>query len=91
MHYHMFPQEIQDLQEELSHHPALMQQLAALPPDADLADKMAEVCAFCGMVLDGVYSEQEVLKLCEIAVGKLRKAREELVLDIMKPVTPTSH
>jgi hypothetical protein len=89
MYHEYFPREVLALQEEITHHPALMAQLLQLGPDVDVIDKLTEVTAFCGMVLDGVYTNEEVLRICELATEKLFKSREELIQDILLP-TATS-
>lgn len=88
MYHEMFPQEVMELQEEIQKHQALMVNLLQLPKDCGLEMKLGEVAAFCGIILDGYYDEEEILELCKECVKRLRKAREELIVDILKPISP---
>jgi hypothetical protein len=89
MHYHYFPQPYIDLQEELLNHIGLVQQLEELPEEADLADRLGVVCAYCGIILEGYYTAEECEELVTECVNRLRKAREELIEDISKPIEAT--
>lgn len=83
MYYQMFPEVVQALQEEIQKHQGLMYNLLQLPKDSPMELKLGEIAAYCGVVLDGVYTEQEVLELMEKCLHELRKARVELVTDIL--------
>jgi hypothetical protein len=64
------------LQQEimLDDHAALWPLLAKYPA-SEFEMRMAEVAAYCDVVLDGYYSQQELDKLCDILVKKLREKR----------------
>lgn len=70
----MFPEEMFILQQEIQRHPNLTIWLASLPNEATLEERIGVVFAYCGMVVDGYYNEQELAKLIEIAIEKLRAA-----------------
>lgn len=80
-----FPEEFIRLQEEITHHPALMKLIANHPP-SEFELRMAEVAAYCGIILDDVYCERDFIKLAGLLITELRKARTELIQDIMKPI-----
>lgn len=84
----MFPPEILALQEEILEHPPLMEQLYKQGPTAPIEDKMGTVCAYCGIILDGIYDEKDILKLAEKCTKELYEARKSFIHDILNP-TPT--
>ena len=86
MYHEMFPPVFLELQEEIQKHQALLVNLLQLPKDSSMEMKLAEVTAFCGIILDGFYDEEQIIEICEECVKRLRKAREELILDISAPI-----
>ena len=86
MYYEFFPEEVMQLQEEIQRHQALLIQLCQLPANSDFTDKLGTVAAFCGVLLDGMYDNDSLLKLCDILRKKLVEARVELIADIAKPL-----
>jgi len=62
------------LNKETKNHPALAPLLASYDSD-DFAGRLGEIAAFCGIIVDGNYTESELDKLCEILFFKLREAR----------------
>lgn len=68
-----FEDELLNLREELPHHPALMGTLIAQAND-DIYIHIVEIAAYCGIVLDGTYTKDEILQICEkcteVLVGK---------------------
>ena len=74
MHYQYFPPEHIHLQEELQYHPDLLTILAVQTSD-DPHIHIAEIAAYCGVVLDGVYTPDEITKLCGILTSKLQEKR----------------
>jgi len=82
MYHEMFPPEILAMQEEIQMHPALLSNLLQMPPNSALEDKMGEVAAFVGIILDGYYGNDEILELAEEITKRLRAARVELILEI---------
>ena len=85
MYHEMFPPEVLALQEEITRHPALIAQLATCNSTA-IEDRLAEVAAFCGVILDGTYDDADLVKLCGTLTNKLKEANEELIRDIAKPI-----
>lgn len=73
----------QDLNAEILQHPALMELLSQ---HTDPAMKLAHVAAYCGVMLDGAYIEEELNVLCDILNRKLKEKRT-LVLTIPSNTT----
>lgn len=90
MYHEYFPESIIQLQQEIRNHPPLLKQMSELPDDADLSDKVGLIAAYCGIVLDGYYDQDNIEELAEKMVFELRRARRELVEDILKPI-PSSN
>jgi len=63
-------------------HGTLEARLKAIPPD-EWDEKIATISQHCGVVLDGIYSIQELSNLCAILAGRLQVLRE--VCSNMKP------
>ena len=68
-----FDQRALDFNEEVIKHPKLMEFLAK---HTDPAMKLAEVAAYCEVILDGAYSEEDCNVLCELLTKKLIAKRE---------------
>ena len=74
----MFPDNIYDLQVEASHHLDLslyMQQV----DDSDFYIRLANIAAFLGILLDGDYSKEDLERLVDIMIRKLRDRRTIVV------------
>ena len=82
-----FPQSIIELQEEVQSHNQLLINLLQLPKDSPIELKIGEIAAYCDVVLDGYYGEEEIDKLCDILVQKLKQKRGQLP-DIYVPPSP---
>jgi hypothetical protein len=74
MHYQYFPEEHIALQEEILHHPDLLT-ILAVQQSKDEHIILAEIAAYCKVVLDGTYMPDEITKLCDILVRKLQERR----------------
>ena len=82
MYHEMFPPVIIELQAEIQMHPELLTVMLQLPKDSPIELKMAEVATYCDMVLDGIYSEDDILYLAGVMINKMRGKRGELVLEL---------
>jgi len=91
MYHEMFPPVFLALQEEIQKHQALLKNLLQLPKDSSMEMKLAEVTAFCGIILDGDYDEDQVMEICEECIKRLKQARAELIVDISAPIITTKH
>lgn len=69
---------IKHLQQELRHHPDMKAKYAAL--GGDLIGIIQGIAADLGVILDGVYTQEEVLNLCDLLVRRLRDKRGALVV-----------
>lgn len=73
--YHVyFPQQVIDLQQELQYHPELLA-ILAVQTNPDPMVRIAEIAAYCKIVLDGYYDESAVLQICEDCTKFLRNRR----------------
>ncbi len=79
MYIHMFPEEVLALQQELQYHPDLLT-ILAVQTDPDPYVHIAEISAYCGVVLDGTYTQQDILGICRMCTEKLQAKRVILVL-----------
>lgn len=80
-YYEYFEQELIDLRKEIANHPDLMT-ILAVQTNTDIYVHIAEIAAYCQMVLDGTYSKEDVLKLCTIMTERLRNRRAIIVQPI---------
>ena len=73
--FEYLPDSLIALQAEMAHHPRLVLNLQKhLPEDFEL--RMAEICAYCDIVLDGDYVKEDWNKLADILLGRLKAKRE---------------
>lgn len=63
------------LQAEMAYHPRLILNLQKHKPD-DFEFRMAEICAYCDIVLDGDYVKEDWNKLADILLRRLKEKRE---------------
>lgn len=66
--YELYEQELQDLNQEVSYHPDL-QEILAKQEDKDFYVQLADISAFCGVILDGDYTKEDILRLCRVLGG----------------------
>lgn len=62
------------LQAEIKYHLRLVDQLG-IYNSSDFAGKLGEVAAYCNVVLDGMYTPEDLNKLCDILIIALKKKR----------------
>lgn len=77
----MFPIGMQKLQEELltGYHVSLVSKLAAAQiSEGDEFDPLAMICMHCDMILDGQYSEDDMIELWETIYKKLLGKRDKV-------------
>lgn len=63
---------------EVKNHPPLMEQLALYESD-DFPGKIGEIAAYCNIAMDGVYSQDDLDRLCSILHGKLLSRRKVII------------
>ena len=78
MHYQYFPEEQIALMQEIQNHPDLLTILAVQQHDPHL--HLAEIAAYCNILLDGTYTAEDINKLCDIMTRKLQEKRAIIVL-----------
>lgn len=72
------------LQQELQYHEELWPLIAKYPPQ-EFEMRIAEIAAYCEVILDGYYTVEDLDRLCEVLVKKLYEKRTGvLVLDAVK-------
>ena len=81
MHIEMFPEELNALRIEINNHPDLLVILAA-QADKDIYIQISEIAAYCGIVLDGEYTKQDLITLCGKMEQQLRSKRVAIILPI---------
>jgi len=72
--YELYEQELQDLNKEISFHPDL-QEILRQQTEKDIYVQLADISAFCGIVLDGDYTKGDILRLCALLTQKLYERR----------------
>ena len=75
-----FPPVVIELEAEMQCHPKLIYNLLQLPKDPGIELKIAEVAAYCDVVLDGTYDNDDLLKLFDILLKKLQAKRANIIL-----------
>lgn len=73
-HLDYFDRRLLNLNKELTSHPKLMERIANHPSN-ELEVIMAEVCAYCEVILDGTYTLGDLSILAEICTRKLEAKR----------------
>jgi len=79
MIHEYFPEELNALRQEIDHHPDLKTILAG-QADKDVYIQIAEIAAYCGIVLDGLYTREDLIGLCGKMVQHLQSKRAIIVL-----------
>lgn len=74
MHYRFFPEEEQELQRELVHHPELIKRLQNHPQN-EQEIIIAEIATYCEVVLEGTYTPEMLTRLCGILARRLKERR----------------
>lgn len=74
-----FPEELNALRVELANHPDLMARLVA-QEDKDVYVQISEISAYCGVLLDGDYSRQDIITLCGKLTDQLRAKRIAIII-----------
>ena len=69
-----FPEELIALRQEINHHPDLLVILHA-QADKDVYMQIAEIAAYCNILLAGDYTREDIVELCGKFVLELQKKR----------------
>ena len=79
-HINIWPDELIALNQELLHHPELMERLANHLRNDGVNEwevKLAEIAVYCEVILDGEYLPEAIIKLCDILRIKLIARRKD--------------
>ncbi len=79
-----FPDSYIALNQELTNHPVLTDILQNQPAN-EFELRLAEICTYCDVVLDGHYARADLEKLADILVNKLREKRGSIILASTMP------
>lgn len=71
MIHEYFPQEFIQLQLEIQHHPLLIQRLQK-HEGLGIETIFAEVCHYCGYAINGTFMPEELLKIADTLIWKLK-------------------
>lgn len=74
-----FPESRIALSREVAEHPPLLE-LLQKHPQAEFEIILAEIATYCGVVLDGTYTQEDLDKLCDILFKRLRAKRSSILL-----------
>lgn len=74
-----FPESYIALNLEVSNHPELCELLSKHPPQ-ETEIRIAEIAAYCEVVLDGYYTPEDLDRLCDILVRRLQNKNSILIL-----------
>lgn len=72
MHYQYFPPVLIELNKEIQHHPELIKKLQEYTLD-DQEIKLAAICKYVGIELDGYFTPQEILEVCRLCYLSLKE------------------
>jgi 1-aminocyclopropane-1-carboxylate deaminase/D-cysteine desulfhydrase-like pyridoxal-dependent ACC family enzyme len=82
----MFPEEVIQLNRELATglHPKLEAILSEVPGDHDFVERIAHIAAYCEIILDSMYDENELAGLCELLRKRLvdKRERPDTVIEV---------
>lgn len=76
-----FPAAIIALQEEILHHPQLLI-LLANHPAAEFEQRFAEIAAYCKVVMDDYYSQDDFVRIAELLIRILQSKRLSIILPV---------
>lgn len=79
MYHHYFPEELTALRQEIDHHPDLLTILTA-QSDRDFYVHLAEIAAYCGIALNGEFTQREIIDLCGTCVQILQAKRVSVIM-----------
>lgn len=81
MYYDMFPEELTTLMQEIANpeHKPLHELLASIRT-ADVYEQLAHVAAYCSVILDGLYTPDDLLGLYKLLTKKLYEMRTHILI-----------
>jgi len=79
MIHEYFPPSLIALNEEILNHERLVYNLS-VQEDQDVYIRIAEVAAYAGVVLDGTYTQEDIINLADMLVQRLRQMRATIIV-----------
>lgn len=76
--YELFPEPLNQLRVEIENHPDLLT-ILHLQQDKDVYIQISEIAAYCGIILEGDYTRDDMIGLCQKCLDHL-VAKRSLVL-----------
>ena len=76
--YELFPEPLNQLRVEIENHPDLLVILHA-QADKDIYIQLSEIAAYCGIVLEGNYTRDDIIGLCQVCLDKLIARRQIII------------
>lgn len=74
-----FPESFIALNQEVGNHPELCARLAK-HPSQELEIRLAEIATYCDIILDGYYTQEDLERLADILVRKLKDKNSIIIL-----------
>jgi len=74
-----FPEAFIEFGREIHQHPDLMEAINAME-DKDFPLQIAQAAAYCQIALDGVYTQTELVGICEVIIRRLKDMRRSIIL-----------
>lgn len=78
LRHELFPEPLIQLRIEINNHPDLLTILAG-QADKDVYIQLCEIAAYCGIILEGMYTRDDVIGLCEVCLEKLIRKRDVII------------
>jgi|ERR1700748_1384492 len=75
----MFPEEFIALNRELEYHPVLTDLMTNIPAN-EFELRIANIAAYCEIIVDGSYTPHDLINLAKICLEKLQDKRKKLIL-----------
>lgn len=79
MIYEIFPDELQDLNREVSFHPMLQERLRE-QVNKDIYIKILEVATYCDLAVAGDFTRDDILALCALCTRMLHQKRTSIII-----------
>jgi len=80
-HLVLFPESYLALNREVAHHPLLLQRLSK-HPQSETETLLAEIAAYCGIAVDGEFTQKELGDLAHICWEKLKTMRPKSAIHL---------
>ena len=77
--YELFPEPLNQLRIEIENHPDLLA-ILAVQQDKDVYMQICEISAYCGVVLSGDYTREDIIGVCQTCLDKLVSKRTLVIL-----------